>query len=93
MSSARVGAIFAYVHNPPTRLVIVGAVHVAQVLSSMARIAGFEVVIIDPRAAFTARERFPDMTLLTQWPDEALPELGLDGFHGARRVKSRSEDR
>ncbi|MGP0083650.1 MAG: XdhC family protein [Steroidobacteraceae bacterium] len=70
--------IFAYVHRPPTRLVIVGAVHVAQALASMARVAGFEVVIVDPRAAFTARERFPDTTILTQWPDEALPELGLD---------------
>jgi xanthine dehydrogenase accessory factor len=72
--------IFAYVQNPPTRLVIVGAVHVAQALASMARIAGFEVVIVDPRAAFTARERFPELTVLTQWPDEALPELGLDAF-------------
>jgi xanthine dehydrogenase accessory factor len=72
--------IFAYVHNPPTRLVVIGAVHVAQALAAMARIAGFEVVIIDPRTAFTAKERFPDMTLLTQWPDEALPALGLDAF-------------
>jgi xanthine dehydrogenase accessory factor len=46
----------------------------------MARIAGFEVVIVDPRSAFAAHERFPDMTLIAQWPDEALPALGLDGF-------------
>jgi len=72
--------MFVYVHRPPTRLVIVGAVHVAQVLSSMARAAGFDVVIIDPRAAFAARERFPDVTVITQWPDEALPRLGFDGF-------------
>ncbi len=72
--------LFVYVHRPPTRLVIVGAVHVAQALSSMARIAGFDAVIIDPRAAFATRERFPDMTLITQWPDEALPKLGLDAF-------------
>ncbi len=72
--------LFVYVHRPPTRLVIVGAVHVAQALSSMARIAGFDVVIIDPRAAFAARERFPGMTLITRWPEEALPELGLDDF-------------
>jgi xanthine dehydrogenase accessory factor len=72
--------LFVYVHRPPTRLVIVGAVHVAQVLSSMARTAGFDVVIIDPRAAFAATERFPDVTLITQWPDEALPQLGLDGY-------------
>ncbi len=72
--------LFVYVQRPPTRLVIVGAVHVAQALSAMARIAGFDVVIIDPRAAFAARERFPDTTLITQWPDEALPELGFDAF-------------
>ncbi len=71
--------LFVYVHEPPTRLIIVGAVHVAQALASMARAAGFDVVIIDPRAAFAARERFLDMTLITQWPDEALPQLGLDG--------------
>jgi xanthine dehydrogenase accessory factor len=72
--------IFAYFHSPPTRLVVVGAVHVAQALAAMARITGFEVVIIDPRAAFTSKERFPDVTLITQWPDDALPRLGLDGF-------------
>lgn len=72
--------VFLYVHRPPTRLVIVGAVHVAQALASLARVAGFEVVIVDPRAAFAARVRFPEATLLTQWPDEALPSLGLDAF-------------
>ncbi len=72
--------IFAYVHQPPTRLVIVGAVHVAQALASLARVAGFEVVIVDPRTAFAARERFQETTLLAQWPDEALPNLGLDAF-------------
>jgi len=72
--------LFVYVHRPPTRLVIVGAVHVAEVLSSMARTAGFDVVIIDPRAAFAASERFPDVMVITQWPDEALPQLGLDGY-------------
>jgi len=71
--------LFVYVHRPPRRLVIVGAVHVAQALSTMARTAGFDVVIIDPRAAFAARERFPAAMVVTQWPDEALPQLGLDG--------------
>ncbi len=71
---------FVYVHRPPTRLAIIGAVHVAQPLSEMARIAGFDVVIVDPRAAFAAPERFPDVTLIAQWPDDALPLLGLDGF-------------
>ncbi|QGM45783.1 XdhC family protein [Methylocystis heyeri] len=72
--------IFAYVHRPPTRLVIVGAVHVGQALAPMGRLAGFDVAIIDPRAAFAAPERFPGMTLIASWPEEALPMLGLDRF-------------
>jgi xanthine dehydrogenase accessory factor len=72
--------IFAYVHRPPTRLVVIGAVHVGQALAPMARLAGFEVAIIDPRAAFAASERFPGMTLIASWPEEALPPLGLDCF-------------
>jgi xanthine dehydrogenase accessory factor len=72
--------IFAYVHRPATSLVIVGAVHVGQALAPMARLAGFDVVIVDPRAAFAAPERFPDVTLAPLWPQEALPALGLDGF-------------
>jgi xanthine dehydrogenase accessory factor len=72
--------VFAYVHRPPARLVIVGAVHVGQALAPMARLAGFKVAIIDPRAAFAASERFPQMTLIANWPEEALPPLGLDRF-------------
>ncbi|MFY9831200.1 MAG: XdhC family protein [Methylocystis sp.] len=76
----RAGPMFVYVHRPPTRLVIVGAAHVAQALAAIARVANFEVVVIDPRAAFAASERFPDTVLIPRWPDEALPALGLDAF-------------
>ena len=69
------GPMFVYVHRPPTRLVIVGAAHVAQALAAIARVANFEVVVIDPRAAFAASERFPDTVLIPRWPDEALPAL------------------
>ncbi|KIC10034.1 XdhC/CoxI family protein [Leisingera sp. ANG-M1] len=72
------GETFVAVHNPPLRLVVVGAVHITQALVPMARIAGYDPVIIDPRAAFAAPERFPGETLMDDWPDEAVEKLGLD---------------
>lgn len=64
--------------NPPLRMVLVGAVHIAQPLSVIATIAGCEVTIVDPRSAFAASERFPSVELNLAWPDEALESLGLD---------------
>jgi xanthine dehydrogenase accessory factor len=72
------GDIFVAVHNPPLRLAVVGAVHIAQALVPMARIAGYDPVIIDPRAAFGSDARFPGERILSDWPDEALEEIGLD---------------
>ncbi|WP_299730995.1 XdhC family protein [uncultured Tateyamaria sp.] len=72
------GRTFVAVHNPPLRLAIVGAVHIAQALVPMARIAGYDPIIIDPRGAFGSEARFPGETLLDDWPDEALAEVGLD---------------
>ena len=72
------GGTFVAVHNPPLRLVCVGAVHITQALVPMARIAGYDPVIIDPRAAFASPERFPGEALMDDWPDEALEKLGLD---------------
>lgn len=69
---------FIGVHNPPLRLVIVGAVHIAQYLAPMARMAGHDVAIVDPRGAFASAERFPGERLLDNWPDEALTAHGLD---------------
>ncbi|MBM1219352.1 XdhC family protein [Ponticoccus sp. SC2-23] len=69
---------FIGVHNPPLRMVIVGAVHIAQPLVVMARLAGYDPVIIDPRPAFGAAARFPGETILDDWPDEALAAHGLD---------------
>lgn len=71
-------AWFLNVFNSPPRLYIVGAVHIAQPLSRMAALAGFSVVVIDPRTAFATGERFPDLHLVTAWPDEALADLPLD---------------
>lgn len=60
------------------RLILVGAAHISQVLAPMATLAGFEVSVIDPRRAFASGERFPGVTLLEAWPDEALEQLKLD---------------
>lgn len=71
-------SIFLNVLNPPLRLIIVGAVHIAQPLCHMAVQAGFDVTVVDPRRAFASAARFPDITLLTDWPDEALEKLAPD---------------
>jgi xanthine dehydrogenase accessory factor len=76
--SAAAGTEFINVLNPTTRLVIVGAVHVAQPLVQMARALGYEVVVVDPRSAFATAERFRDVTISRDWPDETLPEIGVD---------------
>jgi xanthine dehydrogenase accessory factor len=65
-------------HNPPLRLLIVGAVHIAASLAEMAALTGFAVTIVDPRRAFATAERFPDRALVVAWPDVALRELQPD---------------
>jgi xanthine dehydrogenase accessory factor len=70
--------IFYQPFNPPLRMTIVGAVHIAQPLSSMAALAGYEVTIVDPRESFAAAERFPGVALSREWPDAALRTLDLD---------------
>ncbi len=72
------GKIFIGIHNPPLRLVIVGAVHIAQHLAGMAPTVGFDPVVVDPREAFASPARFPDVALLNDWPDAALEGTGLD---------------
>ncbi|WP_299985496.1 XdhC family protein [uncultured Ruegeria sp.] len=72
------GQTFVAIHNPPLRLIVVGAVHIAQALVPMARIAGYDPAIVDPRDAFASDARFPGETILTDWPDEAVSKLGLD---------------
>lgn len=69
---------FVAIHNPPLRLIIVGAVHIAQALVPMARIAGYDPVIVDPRESFGSEARFPGERILNDWPDEAVEALGLD---------------
>jgi xanthine dehydrogenase accessory factor len=74
------GRLFLTVHVPPPRLVIIGAVHISQALAPFAALLGYDVTIVDPRTAFASPERFPDVKLMAQWPDEALPPLGIDRY-------------
>lgn len=69
---------FVAIHNPPLRMVVVGAVHIAQALVPMARIAGYDPLIIDPRGAFAQDHRFPGEDIREDYPDEVLPGYGLD---------------
>jgi xanthine dehydrogenase accessory factor len=69
------GPVFVEVFNPKLRCIIVGAVHIAQPLARMAALTGYLVTVVDPRTAFASDERFPDMAISTDWPDEALAKL------------------
>ncbi len=69
---------FLTVLVPPVRLVMIGAVHISQALAPIAKIAGLDASIIDPRTAFATPERFPDVPVVAQWPDEALAAAPLD---------------
>jgi xanthine dehydrogenase accessory factor len=70
--------LFVQVHNPPPRVFLVGAVHIAQALAPMAALAGYGVSVIDPRRSFATDARFPGLALSHDWPDEAMAALGLD---------------
>lgn len=70
--------LFVHVHNPPLRLFIVGAVHIAQALAPMAALTGYAVTVIDPRRAFATDERFPGVAVNGEWPDDALNALKPD---------------
>ena len=70
--------IFMHVYVPPARLIVVGAVHIAQALAPMASLMDFDVTVIDPRRAFASDSRFPGVKVMQDWPDEALEQLGLD---------------
>ncbi|WP_417259070.1 XdhC family protein [Celeribacter sp.] len=72
------GETFVAIHNPPARIAVIGAVHIAQALLPMARIAGFDVHLIDPRGAFASETRFPNEVISDDWPDAALDAYGLD---------------
>ena len=74
------GKVFLTVHVPAPRIVITGAVHISQALAPMAKLLGYDVTIVDPRTAFATQERFPDVKVIAEWPDTALPPLGVDRY-------------
>ncbi|MGI9366395.1 MAG: XdhC family protein [Rhizobiaceae bacterium] len=71
---------FIQVHVPPPRLVVIGAVHISQALVPMALACGFDVTVIDPRTAFASEDRFRDVDLIADWPEEILKERPLDHY-------------
>lgn len=72
------GDWFLQVHNPPLRLIVVGAVHIAQALVPFASEVGFAVTVVDPRRSFASDERFPDVAVRSDWPDQAMDDLRPD---------------
>ncbi len=72
------GSVFVHPFNPPLRLAIVGAVHIAQHLAELATRLGYDVTVIDPRRGFLTEARFPGVTLDARWPDEALEAFAPD---------------
>ena len=74
------GRMFLTVHVPAPRLVITGAVHISQALAPIGKLLGYDVTIVDPRTAFASPERFPDVQVIAEWPDVALPPLGIDRY-------------
>jgi xanthine dehydrogenase accessory factor len=74
------GKVFLTVHVPSPQLVITGAVHISQTLAPVGHLLGYDVTIVDPRTAFATVERFPDVKLVAEWPDVALPPLNVDHY-------------
>ena len=74
------GRVFLTVYVPASQLVIIGAVHISQALAPIARLLGYDVTIVDPRTAFATPERFPDVKVVAEWPDTALPPLNVDHY-------------
>jgi xanthine dehydrogenase accessory factor len=74
------GEVFTHAIVPPARILAIGATHITQLLSQYARIAGYEIIVIDPRTAFATEERFPGVKVVPEWPQDAIPQLGLDPY-------------
>jgi xanthine dehydrogenase accessory factor len=74
------GKVFLTVHVPSPQLVITGAVHISQTLAPLGHLLGYAVTIVDPRTAFATVERFPDVKVVAEWPDVALPPLNVDHY-------------
>src|SRR6202167_2605548 len=80
MEQTAEGRVFLTVYVPAPQLVIIGAVHISQALAPIGKLLGYDVTIVDPRTAFASPERFPDVKVLAEWPDKALPPLKVDRY-------------
>jgi xanthine dehydrogenase accessory factor len=80
MEQTAEGEVFLTVYVPAPQLVITGAVHISQVLAPIGKLLGYDVTIVDPRTAFASIERFPDVRVIAEWPDKALPPLNVDRY-------------
>jgi xanthine dehydrogenase accessory factor len=80
MAETPAGRVFLTVYVPAPQLVITGAVHISQALAPMGKMLGYDVTIVDPRTAFASPERFPDVKVIAEWPDAALPPLNVDRY-------------
>ena len=80
MEETAQGRVFLTVHVPSPQLVITGAVHISQALAPIGKLLGYDVTIVDPRTAFASPERFPDVKVVAEWPDVALPPLNVDRY-------------
>jgi xanthine dehydrogenase accessory factor len=74
------GRVFLTVYVPSPKLIITGAVHISQTLAPVGQLLGYDVTIVDPRTAFASIERFPDVNVIAEWPDVALPPLNVDHY-------------
>src|ERR1700734_4347628 len=80
MEETAEGRVFLTVHVPEPQLVITGAVHISQALAPIGKLLNYDVTIVDPRTAFASPERFPDVKVVAEWPDVALPPLNVDHY-------------
>ena len=80
MEETSEGRVFLTVYVPAPQLVIIGAVHISQALAPIGKLLGYDVTIVDPRTAFASPERFPDVKVIAEWPDKALPPLNVDRY-------------
>src|SRR6201988_1160392 len=80
MAEAAEGRVFLTVYVPAPQLVITGAVHISQALAPIGKLLGYDVTIVDPRTAFATPERFPEVKVIAEWPDKALPPLNVDSY-------------
>src|SRR3984885_3474105 len=80
MEQTAEGRVFLTIYVPAPQLVIIGAVHISQALAPIGKLLGYDVTIVDPRTAFASPERFPDVKIIAEWPDKALPPLNVDRY-------------